>query len=423
MKHPASHSPDSLKSRPGWRVYGRGVFIAWLGLLATACASPPAGPTPSPAPETPAPPGLVTVAPAATPGLTPAEAYPPLPAATPTLAGAYPPPTPAFPSSSGDAYPAPTVTPEEGSLAGLVYVTKEGVWLVESLTRLRQLTPDNRVVVSPGATQGAYFDQGDVWVVDLLAGGSPRNLTQTPAVEECCWLAWPMVDWLTVGAHPAGAVTFNLGALRLIHPITGETRPINPPDTVAFGEPALSPDGQQVAYDQAGVPFLYRLEGTQTPFDPTAYTWSTEVELARLGSPAWSPDGRQLVWSVNIVTATDDNAALALFDWQTQAARLLHPYQMAGRDGWFPAARWSPDGRWLALVTEAIEAATAGVWVVAADGSQEQFLGPGSNPVWSPDGTQLVYHNGAHNVLVQLGNWQQSTAPLPLEALVQTWGK
>lgn len=55
----------------------------------------------------------------------------------------------------------------------------------------------------------------------------------------------------------------------------------------------------------------------------------------------------------------------------------------------------SPDGgqvvytrRWVNKVTDRWESA---LWIVNADGSRNRFLGKGSNPAWSPDGTRIAY--------------------------------
>lgn len=65
------------------------------------------------------------------------------------------------------------------------------------------------------------------------------------------------------------------------------------------------------------------------------------------------------------------------------------------RDG---APTWSPDGAWLAYVTDGPEKGT-GVRLVHSDGSGEQILGHSAENVmgparWSPDGSKLAYTSG-----------------------------
>ncbi|MCL4692024.1 MAG: PD40 domain-containing protein [Candidatus Hydrogenedentes bacterium] len=73
----------------------------------------------------------------------------------------------------------------------------------------------------------------------------------------------------------------------------------------------------------------------------------------------------------------------------------ITPIGAGQRDG-EPA--WSPDGAWIAYITQAPESGT-GVRLVRPDGASERILkhaeewvhGP---PVWSPDGTKLAYTTG-----------------------------
>ena len=101
----------------------------------------------------------------------------------------------------------------------------------------------------------------------------------------------------------------------------------------------------------------------------------------------WSPDGRYLivntrsgmlgtqgdVWSVSIETGGSSEAILS---------------------GPFPEsdARISPDGRWLAYVSE--ETGRKEVYVRAMSGQPRRFLASnsgGSQPVWRRDGRELFY--------------------------------
>jgi Tol biopolymer transport system component len=55
------------------------------------------------------------------------------------------------------------------------------------------------------------------------------------------------------------------------------------------------------------------------------------------------------------------------------------------------SACWSPDGKW--VVTGGHDATSAGLFKIPADGGQASRIpaAPGVNPVWSPDGSTIVY--------------------------------
>src|SRR5438067_9822154 len=68
-------------------------------------------------------------------------------------------------------------------------------------------------------------------------------------------------------------------------------------------------------------------------------------------------------------------------------------------------ARWSPDGRWVAIVLSFTDvekdAAGSALWILSSDGAERRQLTRGrkpdgspaldSHPRWSPDGTHLAF--------------------------------
>jgi Tol biopolymer transport system component len=104
---------------------------------------------------------------------------------------------------------------------------------------------------------------------------------------------------------------------------------------------------------------------------------------------AWSPNGRQIL-------AYGGPTGLAILDQHGQLVRALPM-----RDGFLNDAEWSPDGRWVAGVTDSCPYPDfcADLRLVRADGSQERTLvtgrvlalGEGSLFEWAPDSRSIAY--------------------------------
>ncbi len=162
------------------------------------------------------------------------------------------------------------------------------------------------------------------------------------------------------------------------------------PDRESIGLPALSPDGQTIAFDRGKESWLYRWDRGLERLDPARFGL-TSLKGQELASPAWSPDGTKLAW----VWAGDLNVGrrmgIAIFDLRAGTHRLLHLHEPAGRGGWPAAPAWSPDGEWLAWESWDEVRDHAGTWLLKPDGSEEYGVG-GSSPVWSPDSQRVAIY-------------------------------
>jgi Tol biopolymer transport system component len=98
--------------------------------------------------------------------------------------------------------------------------------------------------------------------------------------------------------------------------------------------------------------------------------------------PAWSPDGTRIAFASNrrgnheIYVMDADGSNLARL---TTTGVNRHP-------------TWSPDGSRIAFRrSEPLSGAAPNVWVMNADGSDQELMFAGSEPAWSPDGKQMAY--------------------------------
>ena len=158
-----------------------------------------------------------------------------------------------------------------------------------------------------------------------------------------------------------------------------------------IGNPAWSPDGRRVVYQQGPIATTARprapgekLVGIDPAFD---------LRYAS-GFPAVSADGRRLVLSERTGRGRpDDRTSLAV--WGTDGA---HPRRIFRGDGSVMSPQWSPDGEWIVFgMGNYFLARTrpARVMLARADGSEARAVTKGEGnagfPSFSPDGAQVVY--------------------------------
>ncbi|MDY7078394.1 MAG: hypothetical protein SXV54_15865 [Chloroflexota bacterium] len=336
---------------------------------------------------------------------------------TPLPTTAAPTPTP-ITSDAGDGLPS----------VGLIYRTADGLWYVNDLKPVRVF--DHRyAAISPDFTQILYEETDgswdDIWLADLTTG-ERRNLTQTPSRSECCAQWWPgQPDTILFSSWSPEDAGINSGFPTVVQ-LDGSDYHILDDSQVSYALPAPSPDGQTVAYDRAGQAWLYQPDTGSKSFDLTPYGLSSDPQL-HVYNPAWSPDGRRLAWIVGDCREGECQRSIGIFDLEAQTAQLLHPHSPAGIGGWPPAPVWSPDGRWLAFAAWAENPDDAGLWVLRADGQQEEeyhlALGQGRatpTPVWSPDGNWLAFSGASRDGrlghwLAEVGTWEARFLDLPLD--------
>ncbi|UUU43713.1 amidohydrolase family protein [Streptomyces sp. NBC_00162] len=252
---------------------------------------------------------------------------------------------------------------------------------------LPSLSPDGRSV--------AFAALNALWVAPVT-GGAPRKIVQAPATA---YVQGPV--WTPDGR--ALLYTDDRDGLNTVRrrELTGGRESVLAAGGRVYG--ALSPDGTRLAaLDLAGRLLVRELAtGTETPL------------VAALGGgglpgpPSWSPDGRY-------VALCDRNRLsrrfregynlIRIVDTTNGSARLhaLAPHASLS-DRYASGPVWSPDGRFLACVSE------SALWLlpVAPDGTPTGLARlltdePADHPSWSADSRTLLYQSCARLRLLTL---------------------
>jgi Tol biopolymer transport system component len=329
----------------------------------------------------------------ATPVSTPAETQvvnePPATATVevpPTDAPATAPPTIPVPTN-------PTVTieiPNPSPLAGLVVSLGAGLELATfgADGAMQTLSTRPFATLSPDGTQIAFVEGDDIWLEPVDQSTPPVNLTNSPDIIDSNIQWWPArPGWLVSMYQPLDDWDFSSFVAMLktdgtaFVPLESEAR--------SMSVPALSPDGATIAYDLFAKPVLLNVD-TGEKRDPGLNV--PEHPVQTMGFPAWSADGSAVVYKLY---DKEGWIGTGMYTLASQSWKLIHEYIInGGTEPWAQAA-FSPNGRWLAIINQSDPTVGmgrgSGLWVIPLGGGEPVFIGAGSNPLWSPDSTRLVF--------------------------------
>jgi hypothetical protein len=398
-----------------------------LALALTACGGAPAAATPTaPLPE----PDTTPAEPPAQPTLDQSYPAPVLPTITPLPEGYPEPRTPPpftgpYPAPGEGTGEAPTAPEFDGPPPGLVFEDNGGLWHMTGDGEPHRLSQRTGLEPSPDLSRAAYIEGDDVFVLDLESGAA-TNVTEGSGRAHYFVIWWPAnPELLILGSQGEEDAGPNLGRLTLVNADGSDYEVVG--EDVSYAFPEGSPDGSRIAYDVGGAAAIYDLNSGETePLDLEAYAVSPDgITLQRAASPAWSPDGGSLALMMGIEREAGPEfgeIALGIFDLQASTVQVIHPYETLGRGGWLMAPRWSADGQWVSYPVETGDE-SRGLWVTAADGSTQQFLGGNaiSVPLWHPSSpTIALTPSEAQNdlLLATAPGWQLQTLPLPHTRLV-----
>ncbi|MCH7935427.1 MAG: PD40 domain-containing protein, partial [Gemmatimonadetes bacterium] len=179
------------------------------------------------------------------------------------------------------------------------------------------------------------------------------------------------------------------------------------------GGPVWSPDGSSIALasevgeDQGEMgPVLAWIPELGGPTVQLLFTPDFgAVELPT----SWVPDGLSIV--VTVRRPEGDRASIALFSLEGE--RQLVPL-VVDRPGNEVGGRISPNGRWLAYVSD--ESGQADVWIrpFSRPGTSTQLsIEGGTEPVWSWDSSEIFYRSGLDMMVVEIPDALESVFSAP----------
>ena len=245
------------------------------------------------------------------------------------------------------------------------------------------VTPDGEGITYSRTLDGQTFQL----LITRRDGRQTRPFVTTPPAPSLTRGSWsgPHRRIAFTGSGPRDAGT----AIYVADAAGGNVRRIRTQgvtDRVMY--PSWMPDGRSVVavdYGAAGGSTLVRIDiesGMSSPL--------TRPAEFLAGMPAVSPDGQRIAFAGQRNLGQTYDQLLNQI-WVLPVGG--KPYEISAGQGRHPA--WSPDGRWLAFTsTRGDGAGRAAVFVVDVNGRNLTQLTDHSthvgHPVWSPDGTWLV---------------------------------
>jgi serine/threonine-protein kinase len=224
---------------------------------------------------------------------------------------------------------------------------------------------------------------------------------------------------------------------------SGNEQPLAAP-ALAYGYARIAPDGRRIAVELDGQVWLYdeaRDTLTRFTFEGTANQ-----------SPVWSPDGKRIAFRSNrggpnnlywqlsdgsggLERLTTKTVTQNLTSWSTDG-QLMAYFELGGgtslRDIWIlkpadrsvhpflatqfneGAASFSPDGRWLAYMSNESGRPEVYVQPYPGPGGKWQIsAGGGTEPLWNHNGRELFYRSGNRMMSVQVATEGAFTASKP----------
>jgi hypothetical protein len=437
-------------------------IIAYLALLITLSACTSANSFASP---TISPPHLFTPTnkrePTFTPSLLPAFAQTAVPTQTPA------------PTKT----PRPTATVTEPSVpllvppAGITYQTDKGLYMTEDLgkaTLLFEHSEYDWVTFSPDRLWALAYDfSRPVQLLINLENG--ENAIIWPREEHnLCPFSWvkkpqplTLISVLLPGDSDPG-YSCNRGSPVLLS-LSGEMTVFDESGS-GYSAPDVSADGEWIAYDLGGIPWLFNWQDGVKPFDAVSFGFPIKEKVA-FSDPKWSSSAKKIAWTYWTYDNLSEETAksgIAIFDLETQTSYLLQPYDVTEYEGSRTRIEWSADETYISVwhfdrtlpnfsweiisidgvLTQRLEG-QFGEWspvgqlftVAKTDGNSWEYYVESVNgsvnyplcckiheSLWSPDGKELLLKSGTDTYwLMEIKSGAKVQVNLPPGARLLSW--